>query len=147
MSFSTGWGGSSLRTAQSPSWIRQEAPGATVAAVALFVGSAIPLPPRHNPDFGPYGPDKLLHLLGHGGLTAAFVAALDDDRSSLRAGVVAVVLSTVFGIAIELLQEAVPGREFERGDVVAGLLGSLVGVLSWHLARIRGNGSEAPSRP
>lgn len=106
--------------------------GVVSSAILLLVGSALPLPPRHNPDFGLYGPDKLLHLLGHAGFAAALVAALKDDGPPLRVAVVAVVLSTVYGIGTELLQERIPGREFERGDVIAGFVGSFVGVISWH---------------
>lgn len=106
--------------------------GVIVSAFLLLVGSSLPLPPRYNPDFGLYGPDKLLHLLGHAGLAAALVAALADDGSSLRVAVTAVVSSTVYGIGTELLQEVIPGREFERGDVIAGFVGSLIGVISWH---------------
>lgn len=102
------------------------------SAILLLVGSALPLPPQHNPDFGLYGPDKFLHLLGHAGFAAALVAALEDDEPSLRGAVMAVVLSTVYGIGTELLQEMIPGREFERGDIIAGFVGSLIGVISWY---------------
>jgi len=104
--------------------------GVSLVAVLLLVGSALPLPRRLNPDLGPYGPDKLLHLLGHACFTAALVAAVDDDGSA-RVAVVAIVASTVYGVCTELLQEIVPGRAFERGDVVAGLVGSIVGVAGW----------------
>lgn len=104
--------------------------GVTATALLLLVGSLIPLPPRRNPDFGPYGPDKFLHLLGHAGFAAALVAAFDDTEPSFRGVVVAVVVSTVYGVGTELLQEAIPGREFERGDVIAGLVGSIIGALA-----------------
>ncbi|MEF8891140.1 MAG: VanZ family protein [Haloferacaceae archaeon] len=118
--------------------------GVAVSALSLLVGSALPLPPRHNPDFGPYGPDKLLHLLGHAGLAAALVAALDDGGPSVRGAVAAVVASTVYGVGTELLQEQIPGREFERGDVAAGLVGSLLGVGLWR--RVASTNSTARSR-
>ncbi len=107
----------------------------TASALLLLVGSLLPLPNRFNPDFGPYGPDKALHLLGHLGLAAALAATLEDDGPSHRPALAAVVISTVFGVSTELLQEAVPGRQFERGDVTAGLVGSLAGVLAWGLFR------------
>lgn len=106
----------------SPAW---------VSATLLLVGSAIPLPGRYNPEFGPYGPDKLLHVVGHAGLVAVLGTAVDGDDRSVRRAVGAIALSSGYGLAIELLQESVPGREFERGDLVAGLLGSLVGLLAW----------------
>lgn len=98
----------------------------------LLVGSAVPLPtPR--PAFGPLGPDKLLHLLGHAWLAAALAGALDADGGPTRRGaVLAVALSTGYGVCTERLQDVVPGREFERADVLAGMLGSLVGVALRH---------------
>lgn len=109
--------------------------GAAAVGVALFAGSAVPLPPRHNPDFGPYGPDKFLHLAGHAGFAAALAAALGADSPDVRAALVAVGLSTAYGVSTELLQKVIPGREFERGDVVAGLVGSVLGVVAWRCLR------------
>ncbi|ELZ94478.1 hypothetical protein C440_09878 [Haloferax mucosum ATCC BAA-1512] len=102
----------------------------TATTLLLLVASLVPIPSRHNPDFGSYGPDKFLHLVGHAGLAAALVEAFDDTEQSLRAAVIAVVLSTVYGVGTELLQESVPGREFERGDVSAGFVGSVIGVVA-----------------
>ncbi|EMA05173.1 hypothetical protein C439_00200 [Haloferax mediterranei ATCC 33500] len=103
----------------------------------MLVGSLIPLPPRHNPDFGAYGPDKLLHLLGHAGFAAALVAAFDDTEPPFRGALTAVVVSTAYGVGTELLQEVIPGREFERGDVMASLVGSIIGAFGWLLLRTR----------
>lgn len=99
-----------------------------ISAVLLLVGSTIPLPPRFNPDFGPYGPDKFLHMIGHAGFAAALVAAFSDDDTDLRVLVTAIAASTAYGLVTELLQETIPRREFEQGDVVAGFLGSVIGV-------------------
>lgn len=104
---------------------------ALFAAGLLFVGSAIPLPSRYNPDFGLFGPDKLLHLIGHAGFSAALVTTLSDDGSTVRVVVIAATISTVFGLITERFQEVVPGREFEWGDVIAGLLGSILGAVSF----------------
>ena len=107
-----------------------------VMAIVLLVGSAIPMPPHYNPDFGRYGPDKALHLAGHAGLAATLVTALSDDTPSVRDAVLAVILSTAYGVCTERLQEYVPGREFERGDVAAGLIGSVLAV-QWKRMRAR----------
>lgn len=103
---------------------------ALASATLLLVGSAIPLPDRYNPDTGPLGPDKFLHLVGHASLVAMLVTAVreDDRRRGHAAGAIA--LSAGLGLAIEGLQEAVPGREFDAGDVVAGLVGSVVGLVA-----------------
>lgn len=104
---------------------------ALVSAMLLLVGSAIPLPKRHNPDFGFYGPDKLLHLVGHAGFVALLGTAVGDDDRTIGHAYRAIALSSGYGLAIEVLQESVPGREFEFGDVVAGLLGSLIGLFAY----------------
>lgn len=102
-----------------------------ISAALLLVGSATPLPPRLNPDFGSFGPDKGLHLLGHAGFVALFGAGIGEDQRGVGTAVGAVTLSIVYGVFTETLQESVPGREFERGDVIAGMLGSLLGLLAW----------------
>lgn len=105
--------------------------GVTATALLLAVASATPLPTRYNPESGPFGPDKGLHLLGHAVLAAALGDAFDGTTRPLHVALIAVVASSAYGVGTELLQEAIPGRAFERGDVLAGLLGSLVGVLCW----------------
>jgi VanZ family protein len=52
---------------------------------------------------------------------------------------VAVVLSTGYGLALELLQQWIPGRRYERGDVFASLVGSVLAVA---LLRLRASGSS-----
>ena len=121
--------------------------GVVATAVLLFVGSALPIPPRHTPDYWPFGPDKLLHSLGHAGLAAALVAAFEDDEPFCSDAVVAILLSALYGVGTELFQEGIPGREFERGDVVAGFLGSVVGALAWpRLATRHGRPSRSGER-
>lgn len=100
-----------------------------VVATGLTVGAATPLPPRHNPDLGHLGFDKLLHLLGHAALADAIATALDPDRRSVRAAVIAIALSTIHGYLTERLQRSIPGRAFEWGDVAAAFTGSVYGVL------------------
>jgi len=107
-----------------------------IVAFGLLVGSAIPLPSRYNPDFGLCGPDKVLHATGHMVLTATLLSAIQisEEGSTPRTAVAAVVVSSAYGVGTELLQERIPGREFEWGDLLAGVLGSVGGVLCWYLA-------------
>ncbi len=106
-------------------------------AMVLLVGSVLPSPLRRHPSFSKFGPDKLLHLLGHAGfatvLADAFAAGQRDDP---RAAVLSVVVSIGYGIVIGHLQERVPGRAPERADLVAGILGSILGVCGWHYGYI-----------
>lgn len=101
-------------------------------AVALFIASLLPIPFRRRPEFGRVGPDKFLHLVGHSGFAAALAAALNAGRFDHRtAGVLAISGSTGYGLIIGRLQEWVPGRVHESADIVAGFIGSVLGVLGW----------------
>ncbi len=103
-----------------------------VTALVLLVGSLVPSPLGRHPDFSRFGPDKLLHFIGHACLAVTLADALATDRLNVSwAGVVAVVCSFVHGLVTGFLQRYVPGRIPERADLVAGLVGSVVGVLGW----------------
>ncbi len=105
-----------------------------VAAIALLVGSSVPLPASHNPDFGLCGPDKTLHATGHLALTAALISTIEgrNGGSTVHAILAATFISSAYGVGTELLQERIPGRNFESGDLLAGVFGSICGVLWWY---------------
>lgn len=110
-------------------------------AAIVLLGSLVPVPFERRPEFERFGPDKALHLLGHGALAASIVDALGTDGVDTRlAGPIAVGGSTVLGLLTGRLQERVPGRAPEIADVVAGLVGSVLGVLGW--AFLRSGGSD-----
>lgn len=103
------------------------------SAGILLAASVVPLPVRGRPPT-PFGGDKLLHATAHVWLTRSLAAALDAEGVSppVAAGV-AVAVSSGYGVGIERLQEHVPGRRYERGDVRASVVGSAVGSLLWFL--------------
>lgn len=107
---------------------------ATVALL-LLLASVVPSPLRRRPEFSRFGPDKLLHLLGHAGFTVvlsdALAAGRRDDR---RAALLSIGVSTGYSLLTGHLQRRVPGRVPERADVVAAALGSVLGVLAWRSA-------------
>lgn len=107
--------------------------GAVVrTALVILVASVLPSPlPRHQ-EFDRFGPDKILHFLGHAWLTVTLFDALRTDRlSAAPAGATAVIVSSVHGLAIAFLQRYVPGRVPERADIVAGVIGSVTAALGW----------------
>jgi len=98
-------------------------------ALAVVGGSLVPSPLRRHPAFSVVGPDKLLHLLGHAGLAATLADALAGEGWSVSTrSVAAVAVSMGAGYAVGVLQQFVPGREGERADFVAGVLGAVLGV-------------------
>lgn len=97
-----------------------------IVALVLLVGCLLPSPLGRRPEFDRFGPDKLLHFLGHGYLTVTIADALSPDGPGPVAGVLAVGGSTAFSLVLGSLQQYVPGRAPERADVVAGLLGSIL---------------------
>lgn len=102
-----------------------------MAALVLAVAALSPAGRRDTPRQA-YGLDKVAHAVGHASFAAALFDAFAATGRPRRSGVAACLLSSGYGVALELAQRWVPGRRFERGDVVAGALGSAVGGgLAW----------------
>ena len=108
-----------------------------LGAAALLVGSVVPTPTGRHPEFRWLGPDKLLHLLGHGAFAAATADALAGRLGSPSAGALAAGLSTGYAVLLGRLQERIPGREPEPADLAASLVGSVLGVACWRSRRAR----------
>ena len=87
-----------------------------ISAIAVGYGSLVPgdtLPPIASND-------KLLHLLGHGGI--AFCAAMAFPTRWR----VLLVLLPLYGAGLEVLQRWVPNRSFDWQDMVANVGGVLL---------------------
>jgi VanZ family protein len=115
-----------------------------VVAGVLLGANLLPAKRRDPPQPPPYGVDKALHGVGHGTLVVALVEAYDAGEWSVGPSIVAVVLSTVYGLALELLQRWIPGRRYERGDVFASLVGSVLAVVLFRW-RVSASGSVGSS--
>ena len=112
---------------------------AVASGAIILLGALVPVPFERRPEFGMLGPDKFMHFVGHGGFAVALVDALGTGRLDRRlAAVLALVGAIVYGHAIEHIQDHVPGRGYEFGDIVAGTLGALVGIVGWLVLTDRG---------
>jgi VanZ family protein len=101
-------------------------------ALVLLVASVVPSPLGRHPEFSRVGPDKLLHFLGYAWLAVTLADAFATDRLDVgQAAAVGVGGSFAHALVTGFLQQYVPGRVPERADLVAGLVGSVVGVLGW----------------
>lgn len=97
----------------------------------ILLGALVPIPFERRPEFGAFGPDKFLHLVGHGGFAVTVANALAGRFDRRPAAFLAVGVAVAYGHLVEVLQERVPGRGYETGDLVAGALGSVLGTLGW----------------
>lgn len=105
-----------------------------VGTVVLLVSTLLPLPFDRRPEWGRFGPDKLLHFVGHAGYTLVLADAwVTEGRDEEDATLLAVVVSVGLGLLIGRLQEWVPGRANESSDLIAGVLGSVVAAIGWHV--------------
>jgi len=93
--------------------------GFWTAVLVVAIGSLTPgdaLPPIGSHD-------KLLHLLGHGGLAVHGGFAYATMRLRLVTGLV------LFGAVLEVLQQWVPNRSFDWLDMVANVSGVLIAMM------------------
>ncbi|CAA7261737.1 unnamed protein product [Cyclocybe aegerita] len=80
--------------------------------------------------------DKLLHFICFCIATAVFYFIIDVEESARRvwfwrhSGIIFTIFTCVFcgGVLSEFVQAALPYKEFQFGDIVANILGSIVGL-------------------
>ena len=77
--------------------------------------------------------DKFVHAFMFGFLSLLLIVGLkkQSDYPLLRiyAEVVAIIVSAIYGVMIEVIQLVIPGRFFEWQDMLANTLGAIVGYL------------------
>ena len=100
-----------------------------IYCIAIFVQSCFPSPEViQQLDLS----DKSLHLGGYALLGALMVRMLKRElpgQSPWKSIVLAVVVSTFYGVSDELHQALVPGRSADVMDIVADLTGSILGAI------------------
>jgi VanZ family protein len=77
-----------------------------------------------------FGLDKVFHFVSFAGLALLIEFALIEAGPRLAA-VLSVVLASAVGLALELVQAALPHRSAEVLDWVADTLGALLGAWIW----------------
>jgi VanZ family protein len=82
--------------------------------------------------------DKLVHLLVYAVMGVLFLVPLAEGRLSLltmRRAVMAVVLTTLYGVFDEVHQAFTPGRSPDMRDLLADSLGAALGVAAMFALR------------
>ncbi len=107
-------------------------------ALLLLLGSVLPgskLP--SIPDWTTlFSPDKVAHF-GAYGLFALLLSVFFSERRTRWAILLAVFVAALFGAAMEILQGiSGTGRSFDPVDMVANLLGAIVGGLTFLLYQL-----------
>jgi len=104
---------------------------------AILLGSLVPVPgERAVLPVVPLGIDAWVHLAGYAALAATLSRAFVAGGHRMPTAVAhAAVAAVSFGVAVELLQTAVPTRGFAWGDVEANAIGSALGGLGWWRSR------------
>lgn len=111
-----------------------------IAYMAMIFGlsslSTLPSPPGELSYYD-------VHFAAYAGLATLTVRALAKGRLrnvTWRVAVGAVVISSLYGVSDEYHQRFVPGRDFDLLDMLADMLGSIVGasaVGAWSIIRRR----------
>ncbi|MBX0324353.1 hypothetical protein EGH21_15085 [Halomicroarcula sp. F13] len=118
-----------------------------VSTLVLVVAGLVPSPFERRSEWERVGPDKFLHLVGHGVYAMLVADVVASDVSSDRsAAVLGVGVSTLLSLVTGRLQNAVPGRAFELADVVAGLVGSVLCTYWWCAIRRDADVDNCPDR-
>ena len=99
-----------------------------VYCLLIYYQSSIPAP-ENMPDI-PYL-DKMLHLGVYALLGALFLRALRTlkMKNTLALMILSMALASLYGMSDELHQYFVPARNAELMDILADMLGSILGVL------------------
>lgn len=74
---------------------------------------------------GRYPTDKLVHFIMYGITAIVFLKNLRSKMSIKKSIILSVVLASSFGFAMEIIQYAIPWREFSLADGLANVTGAV----------------------
>ncbi len=114
-----------------------------VYLVAIAVVSHDPNPPM--PPLGFDGADKVLHALAYGVLGWLWAWAVGGRRPA-RAAVAGFLAAAAYGMADEIHQSFVPGRDASALDWLADAAGAGAGAALWWARKIRARDSSSGGR-
>ena len=109
-----------------------------IVILALSTGSGISLPKDW---WNLFSPDKFGHAIVYGVLAVLIYRGLAESNMGItKKNALSILLSTAYGILMEILQYSFfPGRYFEVLDIIANIIGSILGVTIFYYFFIRKN--------
>lgn len=93
----------------------------SLTIVSLLPSSALP------EDILFPGADKIIHILMYAGLAALLRWTLADRLRSPRKLLALILVTSAYGILLEILQHTITTRSFEWADALANTLGAIAG--------------------
>jgi VanZ family protein len=74
---------------------------------------------------GGYPTDKVAHFIMYGITAIVFLRNLRSKASIIRLGVLSIILASLVGFAMEVIQSALPWRKFSLADELANVSGAV----------------------
>lgn len=97
----------------------------------VLILSIIPVP---ETDIEPKGLDKIVHFAIYG-ITALLLWKFLYNRIGNRGiiGLISVVIASLYGLIIEIIQSFLPYRSFSVSDIISNFLGAVAFVVLWRI--------------
>jgi len=103
-----------------------------LTVVSLLPSSALP---DDIPLFP--GEDKIIHILMYAGLAALLGWTLADRLCSPRKLLALILVTSTYGILLEILQYTITTRSFEWSDAIANTIGTIAGTYVQTIRHLR----------
>ncbi|MEZ4885642.1 MAG: VanZ family protein [Chitinophagales bacterium] len=108
---------------------------AIVWMISIFILSVMTAPSLPHSEW--LGFDKIAHFGCYLLLTWLILGAWRNDFFSIQKKYIIVIICvSMYGVGIEFIQEFLPERYFEVPDIIANIIGSFAGVISYPLVSL-----------
>jgi VanZ family protein len=74
---------------------------------------------------GGYPTDKVAHFIIYGITAIVFLRNFRSKASIMKSGILSIILASLVGFAMEVIQSAIPWREFSLADELANVSGAV----------------------
>lgn len=96
----------------------------------VLILSIIPVP---ETDIGSKGLDKVVHFTIYGITALLFYKLLYNMGGPGIIGLISVVIASLYGLIIEIIQSLIPYRSFSVSDILSNFLGAAAFIVLWRI--------------
>ena len=90
----------------------------------LFIVLVLSLMPVRGIETG-YPTDKVVHFIMYGITAIVFLRNMRSKASIIKSGILSIILASSVGFVMEIIQSAIPWREFSLADELANISGAV----------------------